>query len=287
MKKYSFRQIGQMVLTGMLMILCLFFLNACGNQAGNAKQTDQQSQAVSEEMTASEPAEQSTEQESLVMGLDDTFAPMGFRDEKGELVGFDIDLAKAVAEKLNREIIFQPIDWSMKENELAAGNIDVIWNGYTITPAREEKVLFSDPYLENRQIIVTLSEDLQTKADLAGKIVAVQAESSALEAVNKEKEIVDSFAELIEFPTNIEAFNDLEAGRTDAIVVDEVNARYYMKNQGEQKYFILTDNFGTEDYAIGIRKTDQDLQSAINQALQEIRADGIYEKIYGKWFSEN
>lgn len=289
MKKYSFRTVG--LLVGMLSVFCLLFLMGCNNKTGDEQQTEQPSKSIEQEQAVSDSTEnnteQKTEEKSLIMGIDDTFAPMGFRDENGELVGFDVDLANAVAKKMGREIIFQAIDWSMKENELAAGNIDLIWNGYTITPAREEKVLFSDPYLENRQVIVTLSEDIKTKEDLAGKVVAVQAESSALEAVNKEKEISDRFADLIEFPTNIEAFNDLEAGRTDAIVVDEVNARYYIKNQTSKTFFILEDNFGTEEYGIGIRKTDQELQSEINQALQDLKEDGTYQEIYSKWFSDN
>jgi polar amino acid transport system substrate-binding protein len=115
-------------------------------------------------------AKEEPKAEELIMGLDDTFAPMGFRDEKGELVGFDVDLANEVAERIGMTIKFQPIDWSMKENELNAGNIDLIWNGYTITPERQEKVAFTKPYLENSQVIVVLADsDIKTKADLAGK----------------------------------------------------------------------------------------------------------------------
>ncbi len=265
MKKNEFVKVVMMMLLAMMMLL-----SACGG--GSAKEAD---------------TENANKGDALIMGLDDTFAPMGFRDEKGELVGFDIDLAKEVSERIEREIKFQPIDWSMKENELDAGNIDFIWNGYTVTPARAEKLAFSDAYLENRQIIVTLDETIKSKADLADKVVAVQAESSALDAVNKEKDVADTFAELVEFATNIEAFNDLEAGRTDAIVVDEVNARYYMKNQSDKDYFVLEDNFGTEEYAIGMRKDDTELVEAVNAALQDMRDDGTYDAIYSTWFSDN
>lgn len=254
----------------MMMLVMAMLLSACGG--GAAEKAD---------------AGDAKNEDALIMGLDDTFAPMGFRDEKGELVGFDIDLANEVSKRIEREIKFQPIDWSMKENELEAGNIDFIWNGYTITPAREEKVAFSDAYLENRQIIVTMDESIKSKSDLAGKVVAVQAESSALDAVNKEKEVADTFTELVEFATNVEAFNDLEAGRTDAIVVDEVNARYYMKNQSNKNYFVLEDNFGTEEYAIGMRKDDTELVEAVNSALQDMRDDGTYDEIYSTWFSDN
>ena len=121
----------------------------------------------------------------LVVGIDDTFAPMGFRDENNELTGYDIEMAKAVSEKLGLEFEFQTIDWSMKESELNAGNIDLIWNGYSITDTRRQQVAFSEPYLENRQLIITLADSaVSTKADLAGKTIAVQKESSALEAVS-------------------------------------------------------------------------------------------------------
>jgi len=238
-----------------------------------------------------EPAKQEpakVEKTTLIMGLDDTFAPMGFRDEKGELVGFDIDLSKEVAKRLSVTMKYQPIDWSMKETELNGGNIDFIWNGYTITDERKEKVAFSKPYLENSQIIVTLAvSPVKTKADLAGKVVAVQAESSALDAVNAEPEFVKSIKDLVEFSTNNEAFNDLEAGRSNAVVVDEVLARYYMKQKGGEKYKVLEEDFGDEEYGVGLRKDDTELLKKLDAAMDEMKKDGTYDKIYAQWFSEN
>ncbi len=229
-----------------------------------------------------------TEKETLVMGLDDTFAPMGFRNEKGELIGFDIELATEVAKRLGVTIEFQPIDWSMKETELNAGNIDFIWNGYTITKERQEKVAFSKPYLENSQIIVVLSDsDVETKADLTDKNIAVQAESSALDAINTEPDFVASVNELVEFSTNNEAFMDLEAGRSDALVVDEVLARYYMRQNGQEKYKVLEEDFGDEEYGIGLRKNETELLKNLDAALDEMKKDGTYDSIYAKWFSEN
>lgn len=231
------------------------------------------------------PAEEAT---TYVMGLDDTFAPMGFRDEKGQLIGFDIDLANEVAERLGVTIEFQPIDWSMKETELNAGNIDFIWNGYTITAERQEKVAFSKPYLENSQIIVVSADsDVSKKADLAGRNVAVQAESSALDAINAEPEFVASVNELVEFSTNNEAFMDLEAGRSDALVVDEVLARFYMRQNGQEKYKVLDEDFGDEEYGVGLRKADAELLKKLDAALDEMKNDGTYDEIYAKWFSEN
>ena len=228
----------------------------------------------------------SEETKTLVVGLDDTFAPMGFRDDAGELVGFDIDLAKAVAAKIGYEVSFQPIDWAMKETELNSGNIDCIWNGYSITEERKTKVAFSTPYLDNAQLIITLSgSDIASKADLADKIVAVQKESSALDAVTAD-DIAASLKEIVEFDTNIDCFMDLEAGRCDAIVCDEVLARYIIKQRGEDKYNILSDDFGKEEYGIGFRLTDTDLVNSVNQALEDLKADGTYKDIYSKWFSE-
>ena len=228
----------------------------------------------------------SEETKTLVVGLDDTFAPMGFRDDAGELVGFDIDLAKAVAAKIGYEVSFQPIDWAMKETELNSGNIDCIWNGYSITEERKTKVAFSTPYLDNAQLIITLSgSDIASKADLADKIVAVQKESSALDAVTAD-DIAASLKEIVEFDTNIDCFMDLEAGRCDAIVCDEVLARYIIKQRGEDKYNILSDDFGKEEYGIGFRLTDSELVASVDKALEDLKADGTYKDIYSKWFSE-
>ena len=106
---------------------------------------------------------ESTKKDTLIIGIDDTFAPLGFRDEKNEIVGFDIDMAKAAAEKMGVEVKFQPIDWKTKEAELNSGRIDLIWNGYTITDERKEKVLFTKPYLKNSQVVVTLADSDLTK----------------------------------------------------------------------------------------------------------------------------
>ena len=235
-------------------------------------------------------SEDSGIKETLVMGLDDTFAPMGFKDESGEIVGFDVDLAKAVGERIGAEIVFQPIDWAMKETELASGNIDMIWNGYTITEERKEKVLFTEPYLNNSQIIVTMADsDIEKKADLAGKVVATQQGSAAFDAINADETgIAAEFdgGTAILYPTFNDVFNDLESGRSDAIVVDEVLGRYTMKQKGEEKYAVLTDNFGDEEYGVGLRKDDVALKEAIDEALNDMREDGTYDEIYTTWFAE-
>ena len=230
------------------------------------------------------------DKDELVIGLDDTFVPMGFKDESGNLVGFDVELAEAVAKKLNKKIKFQPIDWSMKETELANGNIDLIWNGYSITDERKQKVEFSKPYLNNTQVIVTLADsNIKSKADLAGKRVGAQTGSTAVDAVAADGDIIKSFdgGNLVTFEDNNAALMDLEAKRLDAIVVDEVLARYYMKARGSEKYKILDENFGKEQYGVGIRKGDTKFVDAFNKALDEVIADKTAGEISKKWFQED
>ena len=230
------------------------------------------------------------DKDELVVGLDDTFVPMGFKDESGNLVGFDVELAEAVGKKLNKKIKFQPIDWSMKETELADGNIDLIWNGYSITDERKQKVEFSKPYLNNTQVIVTLADsNIKSKADLAGKRVGAQTGSTAVDAVAADGDIIKSFdgGNLVTFEDNNAALMDLEAKRLDAIVVDEILARYYMKARGSEKYKILDENFGKEQYGVGIRKGDTKFVDAFNKALDEVIADGTAGEISKKWFEED
>ena len=230
-----------------------------------------------------------TENEGLIVGFDNTFAPMGFLSSEGEVVGFDVDIAKEVGLLINEEFIFQNVDWDLKETELNAGNIDLIWNGYSITEERKNQVLFSDPYLGNTQIIITLIDStVDSKADLAGEVIAVQRNTSALDAVNKEVDFVEALdsGKAVQLETNNDCFMELEAGRADAIVVDEVLARYYMKQKGENLYKVLEDSFGNEEYAIGLRKSDTDLCKKINDALETLKNNGKFDEIKAKWFSE-
>lgn len=223
----------------------------------------------------------------IVVGLDDNFPPMGFRDEKNELVGFDIDLAKEAAKRLDMEVEFKPIDWSSKEVELNSKKIDVIWNGLTITKERKENIGFTNPYLVNKQIIVVLpNSTVKTKKDLAGKVVAAQDGSSSVDAINNDAETAKTFKELKLYPDNVNALLDLKAGRVDAVVVDEIVGRYYMsKKPGE--YTILAENFGSEEYGVGLRKDDTELQGKLQKALDDMKKDGKSAEISKKWFGED
>ena len=178
----------------------------------------------------------------------------------------------------------------MKETELNGGNIDLIWNGYSINDERKEKVEFSKPYLNNTQIIVTLSNSsINTKADLAGKKVGAQNQSTAVDAVEADGDIISTFdgGNLVTFEDNNQALMDLEAGRLDAIVVDEILARYYIKARGEDKYKILSETFGDEQYGVGIRKGDTKFVEAFDKALDEVIEDGQAAEISEKWFDED
>lgn len=148
----------------------------------------------------------------LIVGLDDTFAPMGFKDDDGGLIGFDIDLAKEISERTRLQFEFQNIDWDLKDTELENGSIDMIWNGYSITDKRKEKVLFGDSYMDNSQLIIILSSsDIDSKNDLSGKVLSVQKNSSAYEAVMRDEELVNSLdgQQVIQFDTNNDCFSDL------------------------------------------------------------------------------
>ena len=235
-------------------------------------------------------SESTLDKDTLIVGIDDAFAPLGFKDESGEITGFDIDLAKELAKRLNKKIIFQPIDWTMKESELKSGNIDLIWNGYTITDERKNKVDFSVPYLKNKQVIVTLADsNINSKSDLANKKVGAQSESSAVAAMEKEADLYSSFngGGSITFEDNNQALMDLEAGRLDAVVADEILVRYYLSLKGEDKFKILEDNFGEEEYGVGIRKGDTGMVDAFNKAYKEMQEDDTLKEISEKWFNKD
>lgn len=224
----------------------------------------------------------------IVVGLDDNFPPMGFHDEKtNEIVGFDIDLAKEAAKHLNATVEFKPIDWNSKELELNSKRVDVLWNGLSITESRKQSIAFTSPYLENRQIIiVTAGSPIQKKADLADKTLGAQEGSSAVEAVEKEAATAKSLKDFKKFDDNVSALLDLKIGRLDAVVVDEVVGRYYV-NKKPGEYVVLEENFGTEEYGVGVRKDDTELLAKLQKAFEEMKKDGTAEKISMKWFGKN
>ncbi len=223
----------------------------------------------------------------IVVGLDDNFPPMGFRGEDGEIVGFDIDLAKAAATKLGLQAEFKPVDWDGIVMSLNKGDIDVIWNGLTITPARREKIDFSPAYMANRQIVVVaVGSTIKTLDDLAGKSVGLQLGSSSQKALDDNEKVKNSLDEQRKYANNTEALMDLAAGRIDAVVVDEIVGRYYIaKKPG--LYLVLEQNLGQEEYGVGMRKADKEFVKKLSDAIQELKVDGTADDISQKWFGES
>ena len=220
----------------------------------------------------------------LIVGLDVNFPPMGFMDENNSIVGFDVDMAMAVGKKLGVTVQLNPINWKAKEMELDAGKVDLLWNGYTINEERKEKVLFSDPYLTNRQVIVVKEESAITKkAELAGIQVGVQNGSTAVDAIEADPLYPEMEGNLMMYDDNNTAMLDLESERISAVVVDEVVANYYLSKH-EGKYRILDENFGDEQYGVGFRKADQALRDKVQEAINELKADGTAAQISEKWF---
>lgn len=226
------------------------------------------------------------EKGTFVVGLDANFAPMGFTDENGEIVGFDIDLAREAASRMGVELELQPIDWDSKELELQSGKIDAIWNGLTITPAREKVMLFTKPYLDNRQIIITLAgSPIATKADLEGKVVGVQKGSTAVDALEND-EISSKVKEVVQYPDNVAALQDLEIGRIEAVVCDEIVGKYHVA-QKEGTFKVLEDVLATEQFGVGLRKGDVALRNKLQEVLDAMGEDGTAAAISEKWFGED
>ena len=229
------------------------------------------------------------EKDTIVVGLDDTFAPMGFRDEQGELIGFDIDLATAVAEEMGMNVEFKPIDWNAKEMELKAGTIDCVWNGMSITPERQEAMSLSNKYLNNKIVLMAMKDsdiDVTSASDLAKLKIGTQADSSALEML-KANEAYDSFKDNIdEYKTYDIAIMDLKAGRIDVVAIDQVLGEYTNNNLGgEMKE--CTYSLGDDYYVIGFAKENTELRDKVNEAIQTLIDNGKAAEISTKWFGRD
>ncbi|WP_139905195.1 amino acid ABC transporter substrate-binding protein [Clostridium thermarum] len=227
------------------------------------------------------------EKKTFVLGLDASFPPMGFTDDDNNIVGFDIDLAKEVFDRLGIELKLQPIDWNAKEQELNTGNIDAIWNGFTITEDRKKQVLFSEPYMKNRQVLVVNSNSsFSTLKELEGKKLGLQAGSSAADALEKSQDFRKSLKEVVEFKDNMMALMDLEKGGVDAVLMDEIVARYYIQKK-DKSYKVLDEALAEEEYGIGFRKKDKELMEKVQETLQAMAEDGKAAEISNNWFGED
>lgn len=223
----------------------------------------------------------------FVLGFDESFPPMGFKDEDGKHVGFDLDVAAALCEVLGVKLVLQPISWAAKELELNSGAIDCIWNGFTMTPERQEALSFSVPYLENAQILVVKKDsEAQTLADLNGKALALQAGSSAADALSAAEDFKASLKEIAEFDDNMVALMELDQGGVDAVLMDIIVANYYIAQKGAE-YRVLSEALAPELFGIGMRKGDAALTAAVNDALETLVESGKLAEISTVWFGED
>lgn len=252
-------------------------LAACGQ---GASQTD------------SDNWSQYEEKKSITIGFDNTFVPMGFEQKDGTYAGFDIDLAKAVFDKYGITVNWQPIDWDMKESELNKGTIDMIWNGYSATDERREKVLFTNPYMKNEQVLVTKKSSGITKtADMSGKSLGAQAGSSGYADFEANADVLKNIVKdntATQYQTFNEALIDLQNDRIDGLLIDRVYANYYLETEGIlNDYNVFPAGFSSESFAVGARKTDTTLVDKVNQAFTELYQSGDFQKISQKWFGDD
>ena len=256
-------------------LMLLTLLAGCGNNA-----------------TTPDNGEQ-TQTKTFTVGFDAEFPPYGYQDENGEYVGFDLDLAAEVCARNGWELVKKPINWDSKDMELETELIDCIWNGFTIN-GREDKYTWSTPYVDNSQVVVVGKDSgIASYADLAGKIVAAQADSSALAALTENEDgsneeniaLAESFEKLVEVPDYNTAFMNLEAGAVDAIAMDIGVAKYQLEQRGDA-FVILDGTLAAEQYGIGFKLGNTELRDAVQKTLDEMAADGTFAKIaekYEKW----
>jgi polar amino acid transport system substrate-binding protein len=228
----------------------------------------------------------------LVVGFDAEFPPYGYLDENNEYVGFDLDLAAELCTRRGWELVKQPIDWEAKDMELSSGAIDCIWNGFTMT-GREIEYTWTEPYVDNSQVfVVSAASGIKSPTELAGKVVAVQKDSSALAALNDEEApeniaIRDSLGELIEYADYNTAFMDLEQGAVDAVAMDIGVANYQMESRGSDTFVILDQKLATEQYAVGFLLGNTSLRDAVQATINEMVADGTFMTIATEWGLED
>ena len=274
-------------------------LAGCGGSAGGttteadtSAPADTTAQASSEDTTAADDT--STEAAktaadaggTLIVGFDQDFPPMGFIGNDGEFTGFDLELAQEVAKRLGLEYKPQPIAWDAKDMELEAGNIDCIWNGFTMT-GREDDYAWTEAYMANTQVFVVAKDSgIASQADLAGKVVECQVDSSAEAALKEVPDLTATFKDLLTTADYNTAFMDLEQGAVDAIAMDVIVAGYQIQ-QRNADFVILDDSLSAEEYGVGFKKDNTELRDKVQKTLEEVAADGTLKGISEKWFGED
>lgn len=215
------------------------------------------------------------------------YPPLGFKDKDGKETGLDLDIAKLVAQKLGVDVVFQYIDWDTKVFELNNKNIDMIWNGFTITEERKQEVNFGKPYMDNQLVIISNKDaPINTLDELVGKDVAVETQSSGQIALEK----LDVFSDIKEMQkyTNVaDALLALNAKTVDAVIAD-ITFAAYTNTRSPDKYNISQEAIGSEYYGIGFRKNDDDsLKDAIDKAIDELIASKATKAISEKWLNKD
>ena len=225
---------------------------------------------------------QSEAENTFTVGFDAEYPPYGFMDENGEYTGFDLDLAQEVCNRRGWTLVKQPIDWNAKDNELNAGNIDCIWNGFTRNEERENQYAWSDYYVNNSIVLLVRKDSgFKTKADLAGKVVDVQAASSGADALEKDAEFKATLKNVIEVKDYNTAVMDLQSGAVDAVVIDIGVADYQCEIHDD--VMIMEEAVNTEKYAIGFQKDNTALRDQVQETLYEMLEDGTFAKIAEEW----
>ena len=225
----------------------------------------------------------------FVLGLDASFPPMGFTEADGTITGYDIDLAKEISKRLNLEFVAKPINWEAKELELSSGSIDCIWNGFTMTEERLEKMAFTSAYLNNDQILVVRNDGtINSLKDAEGKVIGCQSGSSAEEAIESNREFASSLKSVKKYEDNLTALNDLEVGGIDAVVMDSVVADYTIKI-GKRNLTVVEESLSKEAYGIGFRNDENgiELRDKVQKVLLEMAEDGTVAKISENWFGKD
>lgn len=281
------------VVCAALVSIMTMLLAACSGGAVSAP-AETKAESTEAKTEAAETTEKAAEAEgetkaeggTLIVGFDQDFPPMGFMGDDGEYTGFDLELAQEVAKRLGLEYKPQPIAWDAKDMELESGNIDCIWNGFTMT-GREDGYTWSEPYMENSQVFVVAGDSgIKSQADLAGKVVECQVDSSAEAALKEVPDLTATFAQLLTTADYNTAFMDLEQGAVDAIAMDVVVAGYQI-SQRNADFVILEDSLAAEEYAIGFKKGNTELKDKVQGALEEMAADGTLKTISEKWFGKD
>lgn len=268
--------------------MTMAMLAGCGSasteQAASAEPAADTETAAAEENQEETAGEaQEGDRTTFTVGFDAEFPPYGYMDENGDYTGFDLDLAQEVCDRNGWELVKQPIDWDSKDMELSSGSIDCIWNGFTMN-GREDAYTWSVPYVDNSQVFVVKADaGISTQADLAGKIVGVQKDSSALAALEGDAaDLAATFAEMNQYADYNTGFMDLEAGAIDALAVDIGVANYQIASRGDG-YVIMDEKLATEQYGIGFLLGNEELKDQVEKTLLEMADDGTFTKIAEKY----